>query len=67
LPRPAEACVDCGACEPACPVEAIYFEEELPTHPSGFLTASADYFATHAVERLHDEHEQRRSSDAGPV
>ncbi|MER5559309.1 ferredoxin [Streptomyces sp. NPDC002506] len=25
-----EECVDCGACEPVCPVEAIFYEEELP-------------------------------------
>jgi len=23
-------CIDCGACEPACPVEAIYSEYDLP-------------------------------------
>lgn len=23
-------CIDCGACEPACPVEAIYPELDLP-------------------------------------
>jgi NAD-dependent dihydropyrimidine dehydrogenase PreA subunit len=23
-------CIDCGACEPACPVEAIYAELDLP-------------------------------------
>ena len=23
-------CVDCGACEPVCPVEAIYYEDDLP-------------------------------------
>ncbi len=25
-----DECVDCGACEPVCPVEAIYYEEDLP-------------------------------------
>ena len=25
-----EECIDCGACEPACPVEAIYPEFDLP-------------------------------------
>ena len=25
-----EECVDCGACEPVCPVEAIYYEDDLP-------------------------------------
>lgn len=25
-----EECIDCGACEPECPVEAIYDESNLP-------------------------------------
>src|ERR1700759_43816 len=25
-----EECVDCGACEPVCPSNAIYFEDDLP-------------------------------------
>ena len=40
-----DECVDCGACEPVCPVEAIYYEDDLPgrTHPvsgrqRGFFT-----------------------------
>ena len=23
-------CIDCGACVPECPVEAIYFDEDVP-------------------------------------
>ena len=26
-----DECVDCGACEPVCPVEAIYYEDDTPT------------------------------------
>ena len=25
-----EECIDCGACEPECPVEAIFLEDALP-------------------------------------
>ena len=25
-----EECIDCGACEPECPVEAIFPEDEVP-------------------------------------
>ena len=25
-----EECIDCGACEPECPVDAIYDEDEVP-------------------------------------
>src|SRR5450631_841301 len=26
-----EECIDCGACEPACPTQAIYYEEDVPS------------------------------------
>jgi NAD-dependent dihydropyrimidine dehydrogenase PreA subunit len=26
-----EACIDCGACVPECPYEAIYIEDEVPS------------------------------------
>ncbi len=26
-----DECIDCGACLPECPVDAIYFEEDVPT------------------------------------
>ena len=25
-----DECVDCGACEPVCPQEAIFYEEDVP-------------------------------------
>ena len=25
-----DECVDCGACEPVCPGEAIYYEDDVP-------------------------------------
>jgi NAD-dependent dihydropyrimidine dehydrogenase PreA subunit len=25
-----DECVDCGACEPVCPVEAIFYEDDTP-------------------------------------
>jgi NAD-dependent dihydropyrimidine dehydrogenase PreA subunit len=28
-----DECVDCGACEPVCPVEAIYYEDDTPESP----------------------------------
>ena len=30
-----DECVDCGACEPVCPVEAIYYEDDLPEQMAG--------------------------------
>ena len=40
--HPAE-CVDCGACEVVCPVEAIYYEDDLPPAWSDYLRANADF------------------------
>lgn len=39
-----DECVDCGACEPVCPVEAIYYEDDLPEQWSGYTAINADFF-----------------------
>lgn len=39
-----DECVDCGACEPVCPVEAIYYEDDLPEQWSGYLADNAAFF-----------------------
>lgn len=37
-----EECIDCGACVPECPVEAIYDETELPDDMKGWLKINAE-------------------------
>src|SRR3954447_14301950 len=37
-----EECIDCGACEPECPVEAIYPEDEVPEDMESYITKAAD-------------------------
>jgi NAD-dependent dihydropyrimidine dehydrogenase PreA subunit len=32
-----EECIDCGACEPECPVEAIFAEEDTPDEWNSFI------------------------------
>ncbi len=32
---PAE-CIDCGACEPACPVTAIFAEDDVPAEEAAY-------------------------------
>lgn len=32
-----DECIDCTLCEPECPVEAIYSEDELPAEQAHFL------------------------------
>lgn len=36
--------MDCGACEPACPVEAIFYEEDLPDDWLWYKDAADQYF-----------------------
>ncbi|WP_280265892.1 ferredoxin [Nocardia wallacei] len=39
-----DECVDCGACEPVCPVEAIFYEDDTPDQWSGYVNANVDFF-----------------------
>ncbi len=39
-----DECVDCGACEPVCPVEAIYYEDDVPEQWSQFTADNAVFF-----------------------
>ena len=39
-----EECIDCGACEPECPVEAIYPEDEVPEEMESYIAKNADFF-----------------------
>jgi NAD-dependent dihydropyrimidine dehydrogenase PreA subunit len=40
-----DECVDCGACEPVCPVEAIYYEDDLPDKWRMYAGENARFFA----------------------
>lgn len=37
-------CIDCGACEAVCPVEAIYPEEEVPEEEKEFIQKNREFF-----------------------
>jgi ferredoxin len=39
-----DECVDCGACEPVCPVEAIYYEDDTPEQWKDYSAANAAFF-----------------------
>ena len=41
-----DECIDCGACEPECPVEAIYEESQIPNEWSHFIKKNYDFFLT---------------------
>jgi len=39
-----EECIDCGGCVPACPVQAIFPEHEVPEKWREYTQINADYF-----------------------
>ena len=39
-----DECIDCDACVEACPVDAIFAEEQLPGEWLGYAQINADYF-----------------------
>lgn len=53
-------CIDCGACAEECPVDAIYYEEDLPPKLERFLDINARYFEhaplTMEVQRRSETH-----------
>lgn len=40
-----DECVDCGACEPVCPVDAITYEDDVPDRWHPFIADNARFFS----------------------
>ena len=39
-----DECIDCGACEPACPVNAIFPDDEVPEGEKQYTEINKAYF-----------------------
>lgn len=39
-----EECIDCAACEPVCPVTAIFAEEDVPSEEDNFIDINYKFF-----------------------
>jgi ferredoxin len=39
-----DECIDCGACEPECPVTAIFPEEDVPSKSVEYIQINKDVF-----------------------
>lgn len=37
-------CIDCGACEPACPVTAIFAEDDVPDNMKEYIELDALWY-----------------------
>ena len=40
-----DECIDCGACEPACPVTAIFAEDDLPEEWAEYTELNAVWYS----------------------
>lgn len=40
-----DECIDCGACEPACPVTAIFAEDDVPDSEAPFKEINVLWFS----------------------
>jgi ferredoxin len=38
-------CIDCGACEPACPVTAIFAEDDVPEDQKGYIEVNTLWYS----------------------
>jgi ferredoxin len=47
-------CIDCGACIPECPVEAIFLDADVPEKWAGYVQLNAD--RVKALKPLPDAH-----------
>jgi ferredoxin len=39
-----DECIDCGACEPACPVSAIFAEDDVPDNLKAYVAINAQWY-----------------------
>ena len=46
-----DECIDCGACEPECPVNAIFPEDQTPSEWSSFIQIDATWYADRGAAR----------------
>jgi ferredoxin len=58
-----EECIDCGACEPECPVEAIFPEDALPDKWEPFVRINYAY--GDGIDVVNKLVEEQRGDDDG--
>ena len=46
-----DECIDCGACEPACPVTAIFAEDDVPDNMKIYTEINALWYKDKAAAR----------------
>ena len=63
-----EECIDCGACEPECPVEAIFPEDALPEKWEPFVKINYAYGdGADVINKLVDEYATEHNVQNPPL
>ena len=57
-----DVCIDCSACIPECPVQAIFEEDDLPEDKSEWIAINAERAADLPI--ISDKEEQLPTADA---
>lgn len=47
-----DECIDCGACEPVCPVTAIFAEDDVPADQAAYTEIDALWFKDPEAARV---------------
>jgi ferredoxin len=59
-----DECIDCGACEPACPVEAIFSVDDLPDDKSKWEEINSERSQCGELELITESIEALPSAEA---
>ncbi len=62
-----EECIDCGACEPECPVEAIFPEDALPDKWNAFVEINYAFPAPEKINSLVDKYATEHNVQNPPL
>ena len=60
-------CIDCAACEPECPVEAIFPDANVPSQWQSYIDVNRTYFDTHPTDTAVGRGGAATSDDDAPA
>ena len=60
-----EECIDCALCEPECPVDAIFSEDELPDDQIPFIEINAELSELILTGKLSDKFDENTKTIEG--
>lgn len=59
-----DECIDCTACQPECPVEAIFPEEDVPEDETEWIKINEDKTLEGDLERITEKEDPLPTADA---